>query len=112
MPNFGGDGLVVRFGVPQAAVDFCRDLAAGLAPHGLPIRAGIHAGEIEIRPNQDITGIAVNIAARVEQAAADGEIWVSSTVRDILLGGDQQFDDAGEHTLKGIDGTWRLYRLA
>ena len=61
--------------------------------------------------SSDITGIAVNIAARVEQAAADGEIWVSSTVRDILLGGDQQFDDAGEHTLKGIDGTWRLYRL-
>ena len=107
-----GDGLVVRFARPQAGVAFCQAFATALEEYDLMIRAGVHAGEIVIRPNQDVTGIGVNLAARVEQAAGDGEIYVSSTVRDILLGGDERFEDAGEHELKGIDGQWRLYRLA
>ena len=72
----------------------------------------MHAGEIEMRADGDITGFAVNLAARVEQAADDGEIFVSSTVRDLLLGGDTRFEDRGEHTLKGFDSPWRLYALA
>lgn len=59
----------------------------------------------------DISGIAVNLAARVEQQAADGELWASSTVRDMLLGGDVLFAERGEHQLDGIDGSWRLFAV-
>lgn len=54
----------------------------------------------------------MNLAARVEQRAADGELWASSTVRDMMLGGTTTFNDAGEHELKGIDGSWRLFSVA
>ena len=77
----------------------------------MPIRAGVHAGEIEVHDDGDISGIAVNLAARVEQAAADGELWVSSTVRDMMLGGAAGFDERGEHELKGIDGAWKLFAV-
>jgi class 3 adenylate cyclase len=53
----------------------------------------------------------VNLAARVQQAATGGATWVSSTVRDLLLGGSWSFTERGEHALKGIDGAWRLYEL-
>lgn len=107
-----GDGLLVRFDSPHSAIAFCRDLRVRLAEAGIVIRAGVHMGEIEVRANKDITGIAVSLAARVEQSAPDGAIYVSSTVRDMLLGGDTVFEDRGEHTLKGFDQPWRLYELA
>jgi class 3 adenylate cyclase len=72
----------------------------------------VHAGEVAIRDDGDVSGLAVNLAARVAQTAEDGAIYVSSTVRDLLLGGAQTFTDRGEHVLKGIDGPWRLYQLA
>jgi class 3 adenylate cyclase len=75
------------------------------------MRCGVHTGEIELRVSGDITGVAVNLAARVEQAATDNGIFVSSTVRDLLLGGDTRFEDRGEHSLKGFDDPWRLFEL-
>ena len=72
---------------------------------------GIHAGEIEVHDDGDISGIAVNLAARVEQKAADGELWTSSTVRDLMMGGSARFTERGEHELKGIDGNWRLFSV-
>ena len=107
-----GDGLLVRFDSPHAAIGFCRDLRTELDEAGLRIRAGIHAGEIEVRANKDIAGIAVNLAARVEQSTPDGAIYVSSTVRDMLLGGATQFEDRGEHVLKGLHDPWKLYELS
>lgn len=71
----------------------------------------MHAGQIELHDDGDISGIAVNLAARVEQKATDGELWASSTVRDLLLGGDVLFAERGEHELKGIDGSWRLFAV-
>ncbi len=59
-------------------------------------------GEIEVRADGDIAGVAVNLAARVEQAATDGAIFVSSTVRDLLLGSDTKFEDRGEHIAQGV----------
>jgi class 3 adenylate cyclase len=61
---------------------------------------------------RDISGIAVNLAARVEQQASDGELWTSSTVRDLMLGGSASFSEKGEYSLKGIDGAWRLFAVA
>ena len=107
-----GDGLLMRFEAPAPALDFARELRARLSSIGLPIRCGIHTGEIELRSDGDITGVAVNLAARVEQASDDGAIFVSSTVRDLLLGGGTRFEDRGEHTLKGFDTPWRLFALA
>ncbi|HKC90152.1 MAG TPA: adenylate/guanylate cyclase domain-containing protein, partial [Candidatus Limnocylindria bacterium] len=106
-----GDGLLAIFDVPSEGVACGVAMCRELRNLGVEIRAGVHAGEIEIRDDFDISGIAVNLAARVEQAAADGELWASSTVRDMMLGGAASFSDRGEHTLKGIDGNWRLFAV-
>jgi len=106
-----GDGILATFSGPSLAVGAAAALRAQLADIGLNIRAGIHAGEIE-RRSSDIAGFAVNLAARVESAAPNGEIYVTSTVRDLLLGGSFKFEDAGAHDLKGIEGSWLLCRLA
>ena len=110
--NTTGDGVVVRFDGPSQALAFARDFRREVESAGVPVRCGMHAGDIEVRADGDITGFAVNLAARVQHAADPGEIFVSSTVRDLLLGGDTRFDDRGEHTLKGFDTPWRLYALA
>jgi class 3 adenylate cyclase len=106
-----GDGLLVTFGAPSQAVACATELVRELARISLRVRAGLHAGEIVVREDGDVTGLAVNLAARVQQAAAGGATWVSSTVRDLLLGGEWAFAERGEHVLKGIDGAWRLYEL-
>jgi class 3 adenylate cyclase len=107
-----GDGLLVVFDVPSQGVACGAAMVRELRGIGVEIRAGVHAGEIEVHDDLDISGIAVNLAARVEQAAHDGELWASSTVRDLMLGGVATFEDRGEHGLKGIDGAWRLFAVA
>ncbi len=107
-----GDGLLLRFESPADAFDFAREVRHELDSVGLPIRCGLHTGQIELRANGDISGVAVNLAKRVEEAAGAGQILVSSTVRDVMLGGEAQLEDRGEHTLKGFDSPWRLYELA
>lgn len=104
-----GDGLLARFDSPSNALAFAREFRQALDAIGLQIRCGLHTGEIELRDNGDITGIAVNLAARVEQACDEGGIFVSSTVCDLMLGSDATFDDRGEYTLKGFDRPWRLF---
>ena len=107
-----GDGLLVIFDSPSQGIACGVGLRDSLAGIGIEIRAGVHAGEIEVHDDGDISGIAVNLAARVEQAAADGELWASPTVRDMMLGGATTVTDVGEHELKGIDGSWRLFSVA
>jgi class 3 adenylate cyclase len=107
-----GDGLLARFDSPSQAVQFASDLRQELAGIDLRIRCGVHTGEIELRQSGDISGVAVNLAARVEQAAEDDRIFVSSTVRDMLLGGETRFEDRGEHSLKGFENLWRLFALS
>ena len=79
--------------------------AAGL---GLAIRAGVHAGEIELR-GTDVGGIGVHIASRVAGLARAGEILVSRTVKDLSVGSSLLFADRGEHELKGVPESWQLY---
>jgi class 3 adenylate cyclase len=107
-----GDGLLVTFGSPSDAVACAAALRHELASIGVAVRVGLHAGEVVMRDDGDVTGVAVNLAARVAHAAPESTIYVSSTLRDLLLGGDLRFTDRGEHALKGIDGSWRLYQLA
>jgi class 3 adenylate cyclase len=79
-----------------------------LQPLGLEIRAGVHAGEIELR-GEDIAGVAVHIAQRVQSFAPAGEVFVSETVPRLVAGSGIDFADHGEHELKGVPGTWRLH---
>ena len=72
----------------------------------------LHTGEIEIRDDDEVAGVAVHIAARVEQHADPAEVLVSSTVKDLVAGSDIEFQDRGEHQLKGVPGTWRLFSVA
>lgn len=107
-----GDGVLATFDTPSAAVAFASEFRQALDGVGIAIRAGAHAGEIEVREDGDVVGLAVSLAARVEEAADPGTIYVSSTVRDLLLGSTPSFEDRGDHALKGVDGTWRLYEIA
>ncbi len=102
-----GDGILATFDGPGRAIDCAKTIATNLEGVGLRIRAGIHTGEIERRQG-DIGGIAVNMAARVMNAAFDGEIWVTSTVPSLVVGSNHQFSDRGNHELKGIPGIWTL----
>jgi len=105
--KFTGDGLLATFDGPARAVKCLQSLGAALDSEGLPIRAGIHTGEVELI-GDDIGGIAVHIAARISAKAGAGEILTSSTVRDLVAGSGLEFDDRGEHELKGVPGTWRI----
>lgn len=106
-----GDGLLVVFSSLSTAIVATTDLVHQLTELGIVVRAGLHAGEIEIR-DTDISGATVNLAARVMDIAAGGEILVTSAIRDGLLGSRFSFSDAGAHELKGFDGEWKLYRIS
>ena len=75
---------------------------------GLDIRAGLHIGEVEVR-GDDIGGIAVHIAARVQETANPGEILVSRTITDLVVGSELTFAERGAHELRGIGGSWQLF---
>jgi class 3 adenylate cyclase len=70
----------------------------------------VHTGEVE-RRGDDVAGIGVHIAARVQGAAQPGEVWVSRTVTDLVTGSGIAFNDRGEHPLKGVPGTWQLFTV-
>jgi len=106
-----GDGFFVRFESPGRAIECARAIGTVVKRLGIGVRAGIHTGECELQ-GRGLSGIAVHIAARIQGVAARGEILVSGTVRDVAAGSGLRFEDRGEHTLKGLPDTWRLYALA
>ena len=103
-----GDGLLATLDGPGRAIRCASAFRGALAPLGITIRAGLHSGEVEQR-GQDIGGIAVHIAARVLEQAGPGELLTSSAVPLLVAGSGIEFEDRGEHELKGIAGTSRLY---
>ena len=105
-----GDGVCATFDEPNGAIHCAVALRQALGEHGIRIRTGIHAGEIELRGTH-IDGIAVHMAARVLGKADANEIFVSNTVRDLVAGSGIAFLDRGEFELKGLQGTWRLWAL-
>ncbi|HSO97392.1 MAG TPA: alpha/beta fold hydrolase [Solirubrobacteraceae bacterium] len=107
-----GDGLLASFDGPARAVRAGLSLRhAAPAELGVELRVGVHTGECEAI-GDDLGGIGVHIAARVQGAAGPGEVLVSSTVKDLVVGSGLRFRDRGEHTLKGVPQTWRLYAAA
>jgi class 3 adenylate cyclase len=103
-----GDGFFVRFDTPARAIDAARAVRAAGAGQDIEIRAGIHTGECELEGSR-LAGMAVHIASRTQGAAAPGEILVSSTVKDLAGGAGLRFEDRGEHKLKGVPDSWRLF---
>jgi class 3 adenylate cyclase len=105
-----GDGFFATFDGPARAVRCAGAIIDALQPLGLDVRAGVHTGEVETIDGK-AGGVAVNIGARVAASAAPRETLVSSTVKDLTAGSGLEFEDAGRHELKGIPGTWRLFRV-
>ena len=109
--NVSGDGTLSVFDGPTKAVrcaeTICRDAAAA----GIEVRCGVHTGEIE-RDGINVTGMTVHIGARVGAAADAGEVLVSRTVHDLVVGSGLTFASRGEHELKGIPGSWELFAVA
>ena len=75
---------------------------------GLPLRAGLHTGEIELR-GRDVCGVAVHVAARVMVHCAPGEVLVSRVVTDLVAVSGLKFAERGSHELKGLPGRWDLF---
>jgi pimeloyl-ACP methyl ester carboxylesterase len=105
-----GDGMLAAFDGPARAISAAQALRDRLAPLGLQIRAGVHTGECE-QLGEDLGGIAVHIGARVSSQAGAGEVLVSQTVRDLVVGSGLEFEDRGVRELKGVPGEWRLFAV-
>jgi len=106
-----GDGFFAAFDGPARAVLAASAIRDSLRTLELEIRAGLHTGECEVSDGK-IAGIAVSIGARISSLAAPGEVLVSSTVKDLVAGSGLQFEDRGEHHLKGVPEAWRLFAAA
>ncbi|MCI0437455.1 MAG: adenylate/guanylate cyclase domain-containing protein [Gemmatimonadetes bacterium] len=106
-----GDGVLATFDGPARAGRCACAIRDGARTLGLEVRAGVHTGEIERAADGDISGIAVHIASRVLDEAGPGEVWASSTVRDLVAGSGLVFAPRGAHTLRGVPGEWLLFRI-
>ena len=105
-----GDGFVGIFDSPSRAVRCASAIANSIAPLGISLRSGIHAGEVHLTGGE-ISGIAVHIAARIAAAAHPGEACVSRTVRDLVIGSGLVFEDRGTHRLRGLPEEIHLYAI-
>lgn len=106
-----GDGFLVLFSGPAQGVRCARAVRDGVRELGLDIRAGVHTGEVERRAGDKPRGIAIHVGARVMGLAGTGEVFVSSTTRDLVAGSGLEFEDRGEHELKGVEGTRRVFAV-
>ena len=103
-----GDGVLATFDGPARGINCARAICERVRPLGIEVRTGLHTGECELR-NGDVGGIAVHIGARVAGMAGAGEVLVSGTVKDLVVGSGLEFADRGTHSLKGAPGEWHLY---
>jgi class 3 adenylate cyclase len=108
--NTMGDGFFATFDGPARGVRCALAIVDAVRPLGLEVRAGLHTGEVEMM-NDTVGGIAVHIGARVGALAGTGEILVSNTVKDLVVGSGLTFEYAGEHELKGVPDRWHVYRV-
>ena len=107
-----GDGFLATFDGPARAIRCAAAIRDGArAGYDLEVRTGLHTGEIELI-GADVGGLAVHIGARVGSAAAPGEVLVSNTVKDLVVGSGIEFEDRGSRSLKGVPGEWRLWAVA
>ena len=105
-----GDGFYASFDGPARAIRCALEVTERVRDLGIEVRAGVHTGECEVIEDK-CSGLTVSIGARVAAFARAGEVMVSQTVKDLVAGSGLQFDDAGEHELRGVPGRWRLHRV-
>ena len=105
-----GDGVLATFDGPARAVGCATAIRDGVRALGLEIRAGLHTGEVELAGSGP-EGIAVHLGARIAALAGPGEVLVSSTVKDLVVGSGLAFADRGAHELKGVPGEWRVFAV-
>jgi class 3 adenylate cyclase len=105
-----GDGFLATFDCPARAIRCAGAIRDGAAQLGIEVRAGLHTGEVELL-GDDVGGITVSIGARVVALAGAGEVLVSRTVADLVVGSRTEFTDRGEHELKGVPGRWKLFAV-
>jgi class 3 adenylate cyclase len=105
-----GDGFLVLFDGPARAIHCAQAVTGAMAPLGIKVRTGLHTGEVE-RTNRDVLGVAVHLAARIMGTASAGDVVISRTVKDLVAGSGIAFDDIGEHSLKGIEEKWQLFKV-
>src|SRR3984957_13042869 len=108
--NTTGDGFVASFDGPARAIRCTQAITEAIRKLGAQVRVGLHTGECEVR-GEDLGGLAVHIAARVGALATPGEVFVSGTVKDLVVGSGIEFGDRGEHALKGVPGSWKLFAV-
>lgn len=104
-----GDGFLATFDGPARAIRCGEAIVESVRALGLDVRIGVHTGEVEMRPGDDIGGIAVHVASRVMGLADAGEVLVTGTVRDLVAGSSLAFVDRGHHALKGLPEEIRLF---
>jgi class 3 adenylate cyclase len=105
-----GDGFLATFDGPARAIRCACAIREAVGPLGIELRIGVHTGEVEII-GADVGGIAVHIGARVMALARPGEVLVSGSVPPLVAGSGIEFCDRGDHELKGVPGTWRLFSV-
>jgi class 3 adenylate cyclase len=105
-----GDGFLATFDGPARGIRCARTVASAVRALGVQLRSGLHTGECEL-VGDDITGMAVNIGARIGALADADEVLVSSTVKDLVVGSGISFSELGARELKGVPGEWRLYAV-
>ena len=105
-----GDGILATFDRPARAVRAARELSVRARELDLPIRAGLHAGEVEVTDG-DVAGLAVHVGARVASLASADEVLVTSTVKELVVGSGIDFKDRGSRALKGVPERWRLFAV-
>jgi class 3 adenylate cyclase len=105
-----GDGVLATFDGPARAIQAATAIRDATHRLGIDIRAGLHTGEIQ-RHGDDVLGLGVHIAARVQAAAEPGEVLVSRTVKDLVAGSGIRFADRGTHPLKGVPEEWQLFAV-
>ena len=106
--NTTGDGFLATFDGPARGIACASEITSAVRPLGIEVRAGLHTGECEIR-GDDIGGITVNIGARISALAGPGEVLVSGTVKDLVVGSEIEFEPRGSHPLKGVPGEWDVF---
>jgi class 3 adenylate cyclase len=105
-----GDGFLASFDGPARAIRCAQATRDATHKLGLELRLGLHTGECELR-GDDLGGLAVHIAARVGALAGPGDVLVSGTVKDLVVGSGIPFVARGEHRLKGVPGDWKLFAV-
>jgi len=105
-----GDGFLAIFDGPARAITSALSIVERVHELGIQVRAGLHTGELDVTES-GIAGIAVHTGARVMSLAGPDEVLVSSTVKDLVAGSGLSFSDKGTHELKGVPGSWRIFRV-